>query len=194
MLVVGRLVAHVDARWLVLVGLGFGALGSYGMTNYSLDVTQFNIIWPAFLQGIGLGLVFVPLSTVAYATLDRRRMAEAAGLYSLLRTIGSAVGISIVTTLLAHQSQILWNELGAYVSQYHGALLEYVRRLGVAPTDPRGLAVVAREVGRQAQMGAMLDVFWVITFSYLCMVPLVFLLKRSTTQRAGPTAPAAAEH
>jgi len=76
MLVVGRLVAYVDARWLVLVGLGFGALGSWGMTYYSLDVTQMNIIWPAFLQGIGLGLVFVPLSTVAYATLDRRRISR----------------------------------------------------------------------------------------------------------------------
>ncbi|HEX6396984.1 MAG TPA: DHA2 family efflux MFS transporter permease subunit [Steroidobacteraceae bacterium] len=195
MLVVGRLVAHVDARWLVLVGLGFGALGSWGMTYYSLDVTQLNIIWPAFLQGIGLGLVFVPLSTVAYATLDRRRMAEAAGLYSLVRTIGSAVGISIVTTLLAHQSQILWNELGAYVSQYHEALTDYMRRMGLSATDPRGLAVVAREVGRQAQMGAMLDVFKLITWSYIFMVPLVFLLKRSTTQRAGPVASAAAaEH
>ena len=88
------------------------------MTYYSLDVTQVNIIWPAFLQGIGLGLVFVPLSTVAYATLDRSRMAEAAGLFSLVRTVGAAVGISIVTTLLAHQSQIIWNELGGHVSQY----------------------------------------------------------------------------
>jgi DHA2 family multidrug resistance protein len=193
MLVVGRLVSHVDARWLVLTGLGFGALGSYGMMYYSLDVTQLNIIWPAFLQGIGLGLVFVPLSTVAYATLPRNRMAEAAGLYSLVRTIGSAVGISIVTTLLAHQSQTLWNELGVYVSQYHAALVDYLRRLHLSPTDPRGLAVVAYEVGRQAQMGAMLAVFKVITFSYLFMAPLVFLLKRSTTQRAGPVA-AAADH
>jgi DHA2 family multidrug resistance protein len=193
MLVVGRLVAHVDARYLVLAGLAFGAFGSLGMTHYSLDVTQMNIIWPAFMQGIGLGLVFVPLSTVAYATLDRHRMAEAAGLYSLVRTIGSAVGISIVTTLLAHQSQILWNELGVHVSQYHEALVDYMRRMHLSPTDPRGLAVVAYEVGRQAQMGAMLDVFKVITYSYLFMVPLVFLLKRSTTQRAGPVA-AAAEH
>ena len=193
MLLVGRLVAHVDARWLVLVGLAFGAAGSWGMTYYSLDVTQLNIIWPAFLQGIGLGLVFVPLSTVAYATLDNRRMAEAAGLYSLVRAIGSAIGISIVTTLLAHQSQVLWNELGAFVSQYREGLQDYMRHLGLAPTDPRGLAVVAREVGRQAQMGAMLDVFKVITWSYVFMVPLVFLLKRSTTQRAGSPA-AAAEH
>jgi DHA2 family multidrug resistance protein len=163
------------------------------MMHYSLDVTPLNIVWPAFLQGIGLGLVFVPLSTVAYATLARNRMAEAAGLYSLLRTIGSAVGISVVTTLLAHQSQTLWNELGVYVSQYHEALLEYMRRMQLAPTDPRGLAVVAYEVGRQAQMGAMLAVFKVITYSYLFMVPLVFLLKRSTTQRAGPAA-AAVEH
>jgi len=70
-----------------------------------------------------------------------------------------------------------------------------MRRMGLSSTDPRGLAVVAREVGRQAQMGAMLDVFKLITWSYLFMVPLVFLLKRSTTQRAGPVAPAAAaEH
>lgn len=193
MLVVGRLVSHVDARWLVLVGLVFGACGSWAMTYYSLDVTQLNIIWPAFLQGIGLGLVFVPLSTVAYATLPRSRMAEAAGLYSLVRTIGSAVGISIVTTLLAHQSQILWNELGAHVTQYREALVYYMGRMHLPPSDPRGLAVVAHEVGRQAQMGAMLAVFKVITWSYVFMVPLVFLLKRSTTQRAGPVA-AAAEH
>jgi DHA2 family multidrug resistance protein len=192
MIVVGRLVSHVDARYLVLSGLAFGAVGSYGMTYYSLDVTQMNIIWPAFLQGIGLGLVFVPLSTVAYATLDRHRMAEAAGLFSLVRTVGSAIGISIVTTLLAHQSQILWNELGAYVSQYHDALVDYMRRLHLQPTDPRGLAVVAREVGRQAQMGAMLDVFKLITLSYLFMVPLVFLLKKSTTQRVGAAPDAAA--
>jgi DHA2 family multidrug resistance protein len=187
------MVSRVDARWLVLTGLAFGALGSYGMTYYSLDVTQMNIIWPAFLQGIGLGLVFVPLSTVAYATLDRSRMAEAAGLFSLVRTVGAAVGISIVTTLLAHQSQIIWNELGANVSQYHEALLGYMRRLHLPPADPRGLAIVARVVGQQAQMGAMLDVFKLITWSYLFMVPLVFLLKKSTTQRSGP-APVAADH
>jgi MFS transporter, DHA2 family, multidrug resistance protein len=186
MLVVGRLVSRVDARILVLVGLAFGCVGSWGMTYYSLDVTTFNIVAPAFLQGIGLGLVFVPLSTVAYATLDRRRMAEAAGLFSLLRTVGAAIGISIVTTVLAHQSQILWNELGAHVTQYQAGTIEYLRRMGLPPTDPRGLAVVAREVGRQAQMGAMLDVFKLITLSYVFMAPLVFLLRKGTLQRAPP--------
>ena len=164
------------------------------MTYYSLDVTPLNIVWPAFLQGLGLGLVFVPLSTVAYATLERHRMAEAAGLFSLVRTIGSAIGISVVTT--AARASVAGDlerarRLRLAVSR---RLVAYLRRLHLQPTDPRGLAVVAREVGRQAQMGAMLDVFKVITWSYLFMVPLVFLLKRSTAQRAGATTDAAAAH
>jgi DHA2 family multidrug resistance protein len=193
MIVVGRLVSRVDARWLVLTGFVFGGVGAWGMTFYSLDVSPFNLVWPTLVQGVGLGLVFVPLSTVAYATLDRHRMAEAAGLFSLLRTIGSAIGISIVTTVLAHQSQVIWNELGAHVSEYQAAYVDYLRRLHLQPMDPHGLAVVAREVGRQAQMGAMLDAFKVITWSYVFMAPLVLLLRRSLQR--GPAPPgAAAEH
>jgi DHA2 family multidrug resistance protein len=184
MMFVGRLVSIVDARLLVLIGLGFSALGSWMMTSYSLDITTANIIVPAFLQGIGLGLIFVPLSTIAYATLNPSRMAEAAGIYSLIRTIGSAIGISITTTVLAHQTQIIWNELGAHINVFHGQVTEYLRLLHLTPTDRRGLAVLAGQVARNAEMGAMLDVFKLITFSYALLLPLLFLLKKSGTSRA----------
>jgi MFS transporter, DHA2 family, multidrug resistance protein len=191
MIIVGRLVSVVDARILVTIGMLCGMLGSYAMTFYSLDTTTINIIWPAFLQGIGLGLVFVPLSTVAYATLDRSRMAEAAGMYSLVRTIGASIGISIVTTVMTHQAQIIWNELGAHVTMYQSAVIDYLARLGLRPTDPRGLAIIAREVAVQSQMGALLDAFKLITLSYVFMLPLVFLLRRSTTRTgSAPTAAA----
>lgn len=192
MMFVGRLVGTVDARLLVLVGLAVSALGSWMMTFYSLEITTINIIVPAFLQGIGLGLIFVPLSTIAYATMDRSRMAEAAGIYSLVRTIGSAIGISIATTVLTHQTQVIWNELGAHINVYHEALLDYLRQLHLSPRDPRGLAVVARQVAQQSQMGAMLDVFKVITLSYFFMLPLLLLLKKSSPTR-GPTPHAVAE-
>jgi DHA2 family multidrug resistance protein len=154
------------------------AAGSWAMTRYSLDITAFWIIWPAALQGLGLGLIFVPLSTIAYATLERSRMAEAAGIYSLVRTIGAAAGISVVTTLMTRQAQVLWNELGAHVTRYNHALTEYLRGLHLDPTDPRALALVAGQVGRQAQMGAIIDVFAVTAWSFLLMLPLVMLLKR----------------
>jgi DHA2 family multidrug resistance protein len=158
------------------------------MTFYSLQTTTIDIIWPAFLQGIGLGLIFIPFSTIAYATLERSRMAEAAGMYSLVRTIGASISISIVTTVMTHQSQIIWNELGAHITVYQGAVTEYLARLGLRPTDPRGLAIIAREIAAQAQMGALLDSFKLIAWSYAAMMPLVFLLRRSTTRTGAPAA------
>jgi DHA2 family multidrug resistance protein len=184
MMVVGRLVGVVDARLLVLIGVGFSALGSWMMTFYSLDMTTMNIIVPAFLQGIGLGMIFVPLSTIAYATMHRSRMAEAAGIYSLIRTIGAAIGISITTTVMAHQTQIIWNELGAHINVFRGEVIEYLRHLHLTPTDRRGLTVLARQVARQSEMGAILDVFKLITWSYVFMLPLLLLLRKPTAQRS----------
>ena len=178
MLVVGRLIGKIDARILVGTGMLLSAAGSWAMTKYSLDITPFWIIWPAALQGLGLGLIFVPLSTIAYATLERARMAEAAGIYSLVRTIGAAAGISIVTTLMTRQAQVLWNELGAHVTRYNHALQEYLRGLHLQPTDPKAIALLAGQVGRQAQMGAIIDVFAVTAWSFLLMLPLVLLLRR----------------
>jgi DHA2 family multidrug resistance protein len=179
MMIVGRLVSRTDPRLLVGVGMLISAAGSYAMTWYSLDVNTMWVIWPAFLQGMGLGLIFVPLSTIAYATLDRSRMAEAAGIYSLLRTIGAAAGISVVTTLMTRQSQVIWNELGGHINKYNQAFIEYLRPLHLSPTDPQAIALVAAQVAQQAQMGAMLDVFQVTTWSFLAMLPLVLLLRRS---------------
>ena len=178
MLVVGRLVARTDPRLLVGTGMLVSAAGSFAMTRYSLDVNTFWIVWPALLQGLGLGLIFVPLSTIAYATLPRQRMAEAAGIYSLVRTLGAAAGISVVTTLMTRQAQVIWNELGAHVNRYNPAFIEYLRSLHLSPTDPHALALVAAQIGRQAEMGAILDVFAVTAWSFLAMLPLVLLLRR----------------
>ena len=178
MVVAGKMVGRTDPRYLVGAGMLVSAAGSYAMTLYTLEVSTFWIIWPAFLQGLGLGLIFVPLSTIAYTTLERSRMAEAAGLYSLVRTIGAAAGISIVTTLMTRQAQVLWNELGANVTKYNQALIDYLRPLHLSPTDPHALAIVAGQIARQAEMGAILDVFKVTMWSFLAMLPLVMLLRR----------------
>jgi DHA2 family multidrug resistance protein len=159
------------------------------MTFYSLNINTFWIIWPIFLQGIGLGLIFVPLSTVAYATLARSRMAEAAGIYSLLRTIGSAVGISIVTTVMTRQAQVIWNDLGVNFTIYNPALTEYLQRLQLSMTDPRALGILGQLLAQQAQMGAILDAYKLITWSFLVMLPLLLLLKKSS---AAPVSSAAA--
>jgi DHA2 family multidrug resistance protein len=162
------------------------------MTHYSLDIDTFWIIWPAVLQGFGMGLIFVPLSTVAYATLARSRMAEAAGLYSLVRTMGSAIGISIVTTMLTRQGQVLWNELGGGLTRFNPAVQSYLRGLHLDPANPKAVALMAQQIGQQAQMLAIIDVFQAVTWSFILMLPLVFLLRRKKGGDAAP-APVAAE-
>jgi DHA2 family multidrug resistance protein len=194
MMVVGRVVGKVDARILVATGMLLSAAGSYAMTFYSLDIDTLWIVWPALLQGLGLGLIFVPLATIAYATLDRSRMAEAAGLYSLVRTIGAAVGISIVTTLMARESQVIWNELGAHITPYNQALINYLRPLHMSPTDPRAMAIIAQQVGQQAAITSMLDMFKLTAWSFVLMLPLVLLLRRhGRSSASAPPAAAAME-
>lgn len=178
MLAVGPLVGRIDARVLIAVGICISAVGSYAMTFYSLDISPIWVIVPMFVQGIGMGLIFVPLATLAYATLDRARSAEAAGIYSLVRTMGGAIGISVVSTVLTRQTQVLWNEIGGHINRYNPALQGYFDRLHLAPTDPHTIAILARQLGVQAEMTAMLDVFKLITWSFILMLPLLFLLRR----------------
>ena len=179
MVLVGRLVGRVDPRLLVSVGMLLSAAGSHAMTWYSLDINVFWIIWPIVLQGLGLGLIFVPLSAIAYTTLPRERVAEAAGLYSLLRTMGAAAGISIVSTVMTRQTQMVWNELGGHLQPGSPALQAWLRQLHLSASDPKAAALLAQQLAPQAQMAALLDVFVLITWSFVLMLPMVLLLRRS---------------
>jgi DHA2 family multidrug resistance protein len=179
MTVAGRLVGKVDVRYLIGTGMVLGAIGSWAMTHYSLEVSLFWIIWPAFVQGLGFGLIFVPLSAIAYLTLPRSRTAEAAGIYSLVRTVGAAAGISIVTTLVTRESQVNWNELGAHVTKFNPAVRAYLDSLHLSATDPHAMALIAAQIAQQAEMNALLDVFKLTAWSFVAMLPLVLLLKKS---------------
>ena len=101
MLVAGRIIGRVDLR-LVAVGAASSitAFALWQMTGYSLDYRESDIIWPGVIQGIGLGFVFVPLSAATFATLSPEMRAQGTAIFSLVRNIGSSIGISMVQTLL----------------------------------------------------------------------------------------------
>ncbi|MDB5594757.1 MAG: EmrB/QacA family drug resistance transporter, partial [Hyphomicrobiales bacterium] len=100
MFLVGRLIGRVDIRLLLATGLCLTAWALYEMTMWTPDVSQWTIVSIGFVQGAGLGFLFVPLTTVTFATLPTEKRGEGTGLYNLSRNIGSAVGISVVTALL----------------------------------------------------------------------------------------------
>jgi DHA2 family multidrug resistance protein len=176
MLIVGRLVRVVDARFLVVTGLCLTAWSLHVMTGFTPQMDMRPIVVSGVVQGLGLGLVFVPLSTVAFATLDARFRTDGTSLFSLTRNIGSSIGISIVTALLTRNVQINHAELSAGLTPYDPAL--HAALPGAATGDPTALALADALVGQQALMISYVDDFKFMMIVTLCAVPLALLLRR----------------
>lgn len=178
MMMIGKLVGHVQSRWLIITGILISVCGMLFSTHYSItEMSPFWLIFPMALQGFGFGMIFVPLSTIAFSTIAESMRTEAAGLYSLLRTIGSSIGISVAITLYTRNSQWFWNQLGSSIEIYNSALFHYLHPLAMQPKQPIAAALLASELARQSSMLSFVNVFAFIMWSFLGMIPLVLLLQ-----------------
>ena len=176
MLLVGRLVAKVDARILVVAGLVLTAVSLWMMTGFSPQMDSRPIILSGVVQGLGLGLVFVPLSTVAFATLDPRYRADATSLFSLVRNIGSSIGISIVSVVLTRNIQINHAELGAAITPYNPVLRQlFPQALG---GNAATLQQLDNMVTIQSLMISYIDDFKLMMVVCLVTIPLALLLRQ----------------
>jgi len=181
MILVGRLVQKVDARVLVVAGLMLTAWSLHMMTGFTPQMDDSLIIWSGIIQGLGLGLVFVPLNTVAFATLDMRFRTDGAALFSLVRNIGSSIGISIVTVLLTRNLQVNHAELSPAINPFNPNLL------ALSPAairgDPTALSQLDGLVNGQAAMISYIDDFKLMMLVTLAAIPLTLLLRKP---RAAP--------
>lgn len=188
MTVVGRLMARgIDVRKPVVIGILLIAL-SLGMSaKFGPDVPMGPIIYVGVLQGLGLGLVFVPVSTLAYATLPVSARSEAAGIFSLARNTGSSVGISVMFALVARNTQINHAEIASRLSPYS----THLPTAGLSLDTVQGLVALNAEVTRQAAAIAYINDFWLMMWLSLLALPFVFLFKvPRRVQDAAPAAPA----
>ncbi len=188
MIIVGKLVQKVDSRLLILTGLLLTAYSLWEMTAFSPEMGAWPVVTNGVTQGLGLGLVFVPLSTLAFATLRPEFRTEASSLFSLVRNLGSSVGISIVATLLAQNTQVNHAELVARVTPFNRALDTFAMPNGmsIAHGGQAALAYINSLATTQAQMISYLDDFKMMAIITLVCVPMLLLLKgRSKTAPAG---------
>jgi DHA2 family multidrug resistance protein len=185
MLLVGRLVARVDARLLVVAGLVLTALSLYEMTGFSPQMGAWPVIWTGVVQGLGLGLVFVPLSTIAFATIEPRFRADATSLFSLVRNIGSSIGISIVSAMLTRNIQVNHAELSTAINPFN-PVLQAVSPAGAAG-NAAALSQLDALVNVQAAMISYIDEFWLMMLVTLAAIPLALTLRKPS---GGGPAPA----
>jgi MFS transporter, DHA2 family, multidrug resistance protein len=158
------------------------------MTGWTPDVSQREIIIVGLVQGVGLGFLFVPLTTVALATLSPEQRTEGSGLFNLSRNIGSSVGISVVNALLTRNTQINHAEITAHVSAVNRALEQPTIAQFLDPVTAAGRAALDALVTRQAQIIAYIDDYKLLMIATLAVVPLLIVFKKSTDRGGGHAA------
>jgi DHA2 family multidrug resistance protein len=175
MIVCGRLVTRIDPR--LLLALGFFAQGSstWLMSQFNLDTGASQVFWAGLLQGFGVGMMFVPLTVITFATLPVEFRTDGSALFHLLRNIGSSIGISLAVTYLTRSTQYNRAELAEFASPVN----EILRLSGAWNLSSlEGVAAIEMEINRQAAMIAYVNDFHVMTLLALAAIPLILLARR----------------
>jgi DHA2 family multidrug resistance protein len=179
------LVTRFDPRKVFVCGvLGF-VFSFYRLMGFNLEIGFWDVFWPQFIQGLSLGLVFVPLTVLTMAFIPRERMGNATSLFNMMRNIGGGVGISIVATMLTRMGQEHTNLLIANITPFSPSaqpLLGGLRGLfaGSGPVwgDQQAYATLFGLVQREATMVALVRVFQYLGILSLILIPLIALTKR----------------
>jgi len=185
MFVVGRLVGKVDNRLLLMTGLLLTAWAMYDMTGWTPDISQTTIAVTGFIQGAGLGFLFVPLTTVTFATLAPEQRADATGLYNLSRNVGSSVGISVVSYLLVRNNQINHATIASHVTATNHAFDDGAVLHALSPWTAAGRAALDQVIQVQASIISYIDDFKLMMILSLAAIPLLLLLRRAAPPPAG---------
>ncbi|WP_194097798.1 DHA2 family efflux MFS transporter permease subunit [Marivivens aquimaris] len=176
MIVVGRLVSKFDPRALVMFGVLLTAWSLHLMTGFDLQMDSHPIIWTGVIQGFGLGFVFVPLSTLAFATLPQNLRGDATSMFSLIRNVGSGAGISIVTAVLSRMMVVNHESLATQITAQSPQVRDAMPLL--LNHQPTFMTIADGLVTQQAAMIAYLDNFFLMLLLTLAVIPIVFLLRK----------------
>ena len=187
MFIAPKLLGKVDSRLLIGSGLALTAFSAWQMTGFDLQMDSSTVVWSGLAQGIGVGFVYMPVAATTFATLTSGLRNEGTAIFSLMRNLGSSVGISVVIALLTRNTQIAHAALAAHVTPFHSALHGFA---GGAP-GTRALTALNAAVTQQAAMIAYNDDFKLLLMLSLASIPLVFLLRTGGNSR--PVEPVAME-
>ncbi len=196
---VGIFVSRIDARKLLAAGFLSGGLTLFWFARLDLNVGYWDIFWPQFIQGIALGLLFVPLTTAAMDRIPRESMGNATSLFNVMRNIGGSLGIAIIQTVLARDRQVHTSIIGAHVDAYSLSAQQMLLNMKAAFMAAGADAVTATErayaavyglVQQQAAMMSFIDGFYFLGIVFILVAPLAWLMRRPTHAATHPAAAA----
>jgi DHA2 family multidrug resistance protein len=184
MFAVGRMVGKIDSRLLVFGGFVLSGIAAWQMSHFSLAMTSWPVITSAVIQGLGTSMIFVPLTTLAFASLNPIYRAEGSSVFTLVRNLGSSAGISIVAALQTSNVEVVHSDLVKHFVPGSAAMAALPAALN--PSTTAGAAALNAEITRQSAMVAYIDDFRLMLIITVCTVPLLFLMKAPKVQKMDP--------
>jgi len=174
----GRITGRVDPRMIIAAGLVGLGLSNYEMSTWTDEAGEWAIVWTGFMQGIGAGIMLVPIQVMAFPSLAPSQRTEATSVFNLVRSLFSSVGVSVMLTMLVVTSTATRSRLSEYISPYSAALRSAQQSGVFDSTTAHGLAVLEREVERQALLAGYNADFLFLSVAALCALPLLLLIGR----------------
>jgi len=192
--VVGKLLTHIESRWLVVFGLAVLSLSLFHMATFNLEVDFRTAMTARIYQSAGMAFLFVPINVMAFYFIPKEKINNATGIINLARNIGGSVGIAGVVTMLARRTQfhqaVLVSHMTPLDSAYRAMLGGAGQMLAARGSDPVLAAHQAQGLAygvlmRHSTMLAFLDDFWLMAVVILAVIPFMFLMKKVQPHR-GP--------
>jgi DHA2 family multidrug resistance protein len=167
-----------DPRLLVIIGFSLASLSFWQMSAWSLEVDQWYVEVSGFVQGVGMGLLFIPVNTTAFSTLAPELRTEGSSLLNLSRSLGASAGIAVMTALLARNLQASHSDLASHVTASMTSLIDFSTIDRFQQFGTTVLTAVDAEINRQAAMIAYVDNYYLMMWLSLLALPLALLMRR----------------
>lgn len=186
MAVAGQLVSKMDPRYMMMAGATLSTASIWMMTGWSLEMTWHPIVLAGFIQGLGMGLLFIPLNIMAFATLAPQHRTDAASLLNLSRSLGASISISLLTTLLSYNIQVSHSDLASHITDSSIAAIDPGTAGKFGALGDAAMTMVNAEINRQAAMVAYIDDFYAMMIINMVAIPLLLLLRRPQGMASAP--------
>ena len=188
--IAGRLITRTNPKGLLGFGIIVAAYSTYLMSQFNLAADFNTIIWPRVVLGVGMGFIFIPLTTMTMSGIRKEEMGNATGIYNLLRNLGGSFGVAFVTTMIARRAQVHQTHLVEHLTPFDRSyqitssqLSQIFQQKGFDPVTSQqaGLSGIYGQLLRQASMLSFNDAFYLLSILMICTFPLLILMKKRQT-------------
>jgi len=192
--IAGKLVTKINPKALLAFGMAIAAYSIHLMSQFNLQADFSTLLWPRVGMGVGVGFVFVPLTTLTLSGIRKEEMGNATAIFNLLRNLGGSVGVAFITTMLARRAQIhqfrLVDHLTPFDRSLQMALPQFSQILQERWFKPSlesqgSLSLIYQQLIREASMLSFNDAFFLLSTIMMAVLPLVLLIKRRDKEASG---------